>query len=278
MRLFATLAGLEVGDGFPVRLVGAINVSPESFYKDSVAATEETLCRRAAQMVAEGADFLDIGAMSTAPYLDTAITEEDEIARLTRAIRALRGAVSIPISVDTTRARAARAALEAGARIVNDVSGLRGDPEMAAVAKDAEGLILMAREACPDAADPLSTVTALLDQSLRTARRAHIPDAQIVLDPGIGFFRNSAVSWERWDCAVLQGLEALRELGRPILVGLSRKSFIGRILDRPDPRDRLAGSLAATAVSVLHGAHLVRTHDVGPTRDAVRMVEALRST
>jgi len=277
MKAYANLAGLEVGDGHPVRLAGAINVSPESFHQGSVATGEDSLRAKAEQMAAEGADMLDIGAMSTAPYLRTEITEAEEAQRLTWAIGIVRKAVAVPISADTKRGRVALAALEAGADVLNDVSGLRHDPGMAdVVARRAQGVILMASETDPKARDPIETVRGLLEESLRIVWKAGVPDHRVVLDPGIGFFRQTAIPWHALDCEVLQRLAELRALGRPMLVGFSRKSFIGKILGQADPRDRLAGSLAATAIAVVNGAHLVRTHDVGATREAVRMAEALR--
>jgi dihydropteroate synthase len=277
MSAYANLGGLEVGDGHPVRLAGAINVSPESFYQGSVATGKDSLRAKAEQMAAEGADLLDIGAMSTAPYLKTEIMEAEEIQRLTWAIGIVRKAVAVPVSADTKRGRVALAALDAGADIVNDVSGLRHDPGMAEIiARRAQGVILMASETDPNARDPIETVRGLLEESLRIVWKAGVPDHRVVLDPGIGFFRQAAIPWHAWDCEVLQRLAELQALGRPLLVGVSRKSFIGKILGQTDPRDRLAGSLAATAIAVVNGAHLIRTHDVGPTREAVRMAEALR--
>jgi dihydropteroate synthase len=277
MSAYAKLAGLEVGDGFPVRLMGAINVSPESFFKGSVAAGEDSLLAKVEQMTVEGADLLDIGAMSTAPYLRTEITEEEEIRRLTWAIGLIRKAASIPLSADTKRAKVALAALEAGAEIVNDISGLRHDPAMAeTVAWRAQGAILMACETHPNAEGPIGTVRRLLEESLELIRRAGGRADRVVVDPGIGFFRRAAIPWHAWDCEVLRQLAELRTLDRPLLVGLSRKSFVGEILGQRDPGERLVGSLAATAIAVVNGAHLIRTHDVGPTREAVRMAEALR--
>jgi dihydropteroate synthase len=277
MSVYANLGGLEVGDGHPVRLAGAINVSPESFYQGSVATGEDSLRAKAEQMAAEGADLLDIGAMSTAPYLKTEIMEAEEIQRLTWAIGIVRKAVAVPVSADTKRGRVALAALDAGADIINDVSGLRYDPGMAEIiARRAQGVILMASETDPNARDPIETVRGLLEESLRIVWKPGVPDHRVVLDPGIGFFRQAAIPWHAWDCEVLQRLAELRALGRPLLVGVSRKSFIGKIVGQADPRDRLAGSLAATAIAVVNGAHLIRTHDVGPTREAVRMAEALR--
>jgi len=277
MAAHANLAGVEAGEGLPVRLVGAINVSPESFYTGSVAQSETSLARLAEQMAAEGADLLDIGAMSTAPYLTTEISPDEEARRLASAVAAVRKTVSLPVSADTKRSGPARAALDAGAQVINDVSGLRHDPHMASlIAARASGAILMASETAPGAQGPVCTVRDLLAQSLGAARAAGVPEGHIVLDPGIGFFRQAGIPWHVWDCEILRRLSELRTLGCPILVGLSRKSFIGHLLGRQDPADRLPGSLAATAVAVLNGAHLIRTHDVGATRDAIRMAEALR--
>jgi len=274
---YANLAGVEVGDGFPVRLVGVINVSPESFYQGSVAATEDSVKQQAGRMAAEGADLLDIGAMSTAPYLPTEIPEAEEIQRVTWAIGIVRGVASLPLSVDTTRSRVALAALDAGADVINDVSGLRRDPGMGEiVAKRARGVILMASETAPEARDPIETVRGFLEESLQIVWRVGVPEHRIVVDPGIGFFRKAALPWYDWDCEVLRRLGELQTLDRPLLVGVSRKSFIGQLLGQADPAERLAGSLAATAVAVVNGAHMIRTHDVGPSREVVRVAEALR--
>ena len=277
MTAYANLAGVEVGDGFPVRLVGAINVSPESFYPGSVAATEDSVKQQAERMAAEGADLLDIGAMSTAPYLPTEIPEAEEIQRVTWAIGIVRGVASLPLSVDTTRSRVALAALDAGADVINDVSGLRRDPGMGEiVAKRARGAILMASEIAPEARDPIGTVRGLLEETLQIVWRVGVPEHRIVVDPGIGFFRKAALPWYEWDCEVLRRLGELKTLDRPLLVGVSRKSFIGQLLGQADPAERLGGSLAATAVAVVNGAHMIRTHDVGPSREVVRVAEALR--
>jgi dihydropteroate synthase len=276
-QLYANLAGVEVGDGFPVRVVGAINVSPESFYSGSVRRDRAALQQLAMQMVDEGADILDIGAMSTAPYLKGAISEQEEGERMVAAVRTLREVVAVPISADTQRSRVAAAALDAGASIINDVSGLSRDPAMAALARRAAGLILMAWEQGPSTAEPVVMITRLLRACLTRAQAAGVPAQHIVLDPGIGFFRQAAVPWHDLDCIVLAQLSQLRRLGRPILVGVSRKSFIGKITGRSTPAERLHGSVGAAAVAVYNGAALVRTHDVAATVDAVRMATAIRA-
>jgi dihydropteroate synthase len=294
VSLYANLAGVEAGDGFPVRVVGAINVSAESFYGGSVVAGRRALERRALRMIEEGADILDVGAMSTAPYLKGAISAEEEGRRMVAAVRVLRDVAAVPLSADTQRASVAAAALEAGARIINDVSGLSHDPAMADVARAAEGVILMAWEGSVPPARrrggggaagragnatpaPLALIAGLLRQCLRRARRGRIATDRIVLDPGLGFFRHAGLPWYAIDCLVLKNLGRLRRLGRPLLVGASRKSFIGKYTGRSDPADRLSGSLAAAAIAAYNGAALVRTHDVAATADAVRLAAAVRA-
>jgi dihydropteroate synthase len=276
MKLSANLAGLEVGDGVPVRIMGAINVSPESFHRGSVAVGRRRLEKMALRMVAEGADVLDVGAMSTAPYVRGAIGAAEEERRIRSAIEVLRQVVPVPLSVDTQRSGVAGAALERGASIINDVSGLGHDPRMGEVARLAGGVILMASERGPSRQAPMVMICDLLRACLQRARRARVRRAGIVLDPGIGFFRRAVVPWEILDCTVLRELRTLRRLGKPLLVGVSRKSFIGKITARPNAADRLFGSLAATAIAVYNGAAIIRTHDVAPTVETVRMVEAIR--
>jgi dihydropteroate synthase len=276
-QLYANLAGVEVGDGFPVRVVGAINVSPESFYSGSVRRDRAALRQLALQMVDEGADILDIGAMSTAPYLKGAISEQEEEERMVAAVRTVRDAVAVPISADTQRSRVAAAALDAGASIINDVSGLSRDPAMAKLAGRAAGVILMACEQGPSTAEPVTMIVRLLRTCLTRALAAGVPPQRVVLDPGIGFFRQAVVPWHDLDCIVLAQLSRLRGLGRPILVGVSRKSFIGKITNRSTPAERLHGSVGAAAVAVYNGAALIRTHDVAATVDAVRMAAAIRA-
>jgi dihydropteroate synthase len=311
------LTGLALGDGFPVVVMGALNVSPESFHAGSVHATAEDLVAAALAMTEAGAALIDVGARSTAPYLDTQIDEAAETDRLAAAVELLARKIPVPISADTARPGPARAALECGATVLNDVSGLR-DPRVAALVREHHaGLILTATPArvggeggepssttlavsrradsshpgseTPPAAtglgelpaltastDPIATIRDLLGAALGRARVAGIPEERIVLDPGIGFFRHEAVPWEEWDARVLAGLGELAALGRPLCVGVSRKSFVGAITGRPTTAERLAGSLAATAVAVWNGAALVRTHDAAETLDAVRVAERLR--
>lgn len=259
--------------------MGALNVSPESFYKGSVHRRDDELLRAAQAMVEAGARLIDVGARSTAPYLPAEIAEDEERDRLARAVSLLVAKLPVPVSADTARPGPARAALEAGARILNDVTGL-ADPRVARLAAEHEAsVILMASPGaagCAASAEPIATVRLALAAALRRAEGAGIPHERVALDPGIGFFRDEAIPWDAWDAGVLARLGELRDLGRPLGVGISRKSFVGAITGRPRPAERLPGSLAATAVAVWQGAALVRTHDVAETVDAVRVAERLR--
>lgn len=279
MSLSADLAGVRVGDAYPVRVVGVINVSPESFYKGSVRTSHEEIVNTALSMTKEGADIIDIGAMSTAPYLKTEISKEEETKRLVSAIKAVKQAVKIPVSADTTRSQPAEAAIKAGADIINDVSGLRNDTRMAKIAAEYDvPLILVAREKREGKGTPIEQVISALKQSLNLAQKAGISPEKVVIDPGIGFFRHTEVPWYIWDCNIIGNLERLRVLKRPIHIGVSRKSFIGKILNQDSPEQRLYGSLSATAIAVYKGAHMIRTHDVTPTIEVIRLAEQIRKS
>ncbi len=276
---FADLGGVEVGGESPVRVVGVINVSPESFYKGSVRTSPEEVVKEALNQVLHGADIIDVGAKSTAPYLETEIPVEEEVRRAVTAVKALSDAgIKAPISIDTTRSEVAEAALKAGASIVNDVSGLKNDGRMAAVVKDyGASLIIAARPlGSVERADPLAAVKEALRESLNICVKAEIDLKRVVIDPAIGFIRPATPPWYVWDSEVLARLQELTELERPILVGVSRKSFLREITGRVKPEERLPASLAATAIAVFNGADAVRTHDVKETMDAVRVAEFLR--
>lgn len=285
MKRTATLGRLRAGSGYPVRVMSAINVSPESFYKGSVVRSEEELVARVARDVDGGAEMVDLGAMSTAPYLESEVTEEVELERVRWALRAISGVKAV-ISVDTVRSSVAKAAIENGATVINDVSGLKNDPGMATVLRDyGVSLVAMARSYGRQGGGPIIRVRHALRDTLRIAEDAGIDRNRVVLDPGIGFFRRegggrayspqSLMPWYEWDAKVLGGLRKLEVLGRPLCVGLSRKSFLGEILDIKDPEERLTGSVAATALAVANGADLIRTHDVVETVQAVRVAEAV---
>ncbi len=257
-------------------VVGILNVTPDSFYDGGKYLDREAAVAHAVAMAESGADLLDIGAESSRPG-SLPITEAEELRRLIPVVQAVCDAVSIPVSVDTTKASVARRALEAGATIVNDISGLRFDRDMAAVvAESGAGLVLMHMQGTPRTmqhnpvyADVVQDVKAFFAERIEVAVKSGIATKQIILDPGIGF--GKLLDHNLTLLARLRELSAFR---RPLMVGVSRKSFIGQVLDRPVD-GRLFGTAAAVAVAVAHGADLVRVHDVAEMKDVVRMVKAI---
>ncbi len=267
-----TIAGLKVGDAQPVRVMGVINLSRESFYKGSVVSLDSVL-DAALKMVEEGADLIDVGARSTW-QLAAKISKEKERMRLIPAIKTLAD-VTVPISVDTMYADIAGEALDAGAQIINDVSGFTRDSRMVEVAKECEcPVILMASNDVPG--DPVG-MDAIMDSLARIVIQAEgrgIAPDNIIIDPGIG--RWTPQKLPMYDYETIDNIQRLRIFGKPILAAISRKSFIGETLNKP-AGERLYGSLAATAIAVRNGAHIIRTHDVAPTVDAVRVAQNARA-
>jgi dihydropteroate synthase len=277
MKRLARLGKLHVGENQPVRIMGVINVSPESFYKGSVRTSIDDIIETAISMVRNGADIIDVGGMSTAPYLSTWIDEDEEKRRVVEAIKAIKDNIKITVSVDTQRSRVAEKAIEVGADVINDVSGLKYDPEMVHIVKEYDvSLILVAHERQPRPCTPIQRVINALKESLDLTRKFDIDENKIVVDPGIGFFRYPEIPWYEWDLNVIANINQLTELKKPICIGISRKSFIGKILSIERPEDRLIGSIAATSIVVLKGVNVVRTHDVPETTQAVRLSEAIR--
>lgn len=268
-----TIAGLKVGDHQPVRVMGVINLSKESFYKNSVVPSEYV--REAAmRMVDEGADLIDIGARSTWP-LAARISKDDERSRLIPAVRALAD-IPVPVSVDTMFSDIAEEALDAGAKIINDVSGFTADKKMINVSvKYSCPVILMASNNVPG--DPIgmnATIEALRNIITR-AENSGISPESIIIDPAVGKWTPEKLPI--YDYETIDNIARLRIFKKPILTAISRKSFIGDTLNKP-AHERLYGSLAATAIAVRNGAHIIRTHDVAPTLDAVRVAEAARAS
>lgn len=272
MFLRADLSGVKVGLGEPVKVMGAINLSPESFYKGSVVSSVEEALVVAERMVEEGASIIDVGGMSTAPYLETYVSAEEEVRRVVPVIKKLKD-LGVPISIDTHRYEVALAAVDAGATIVNDVSCL-ADARIADLVASMDLSLILGARGRPESSDPVREVRRFLKEGLRKASR--VKEERIVVDPLIGFFRDASLPWYVWDSLVLRRLRGLLILGRPICVGVSRKSFIGEITGERDPANRLAGSIAATAIAVYNGASLIRTHDVKETVQAVKVAEFMR--
>jgi len=266
------LGRLKVGDLHPVRLMGIINLSAESFYKGSVS-TPESAASFAMRMAEEGAEVIDVGAVSTAPG-SPFISEDVERARLFPALENILEDVDLEVSVDTQRASIADLALSRGASCINDVSCLR-EPRMAeVVAEHDASLLIMASKDRPGDLLELKDIIPRLAAAVSTAVNKGVDPRKILVDPGIG--RWVPEKTYEYDLAILDRMRSLRSLGKPVVAAVSRKSFIGAVLDLRDPAERLAGSIAATAIAVYNGAHVVRTHDVAACRDAVRIAQAAR--
>ena len=278
------LGTIPVGDSNPVRFMGILNTSRESFYKKSISISKQRISDAVYRMEAEGADFIDVGGMSTAPYLATMISEKTEINRIMKAIKIIQQISNLPISVDTCRAGVAKEALELGVDIINDVTGLKHDPRMPkTIEKYCPSLVLCAYSKKIMTGNQLHNVKQLLNESLEIAKSVDIPKTKIVLDPAIGFFRKKGMGdfftkinsdWFKRDLLILKNLKSIKS-GRPILVSVSNKSFIGKILKKEKPSDRLFGSLAAEVISVLNGANIIRTHNVGKSKEANAIAQKL---
>ena len=266
-----TIGRINVGDLQPVRIMAVINLSKESFYKGSVATADQALSK-AISLAEEGADLIDLGAVSTAPGSQR-MEEASERARLLPALQQVLDH-GLEVSVDTQRASIADRALSMGATCINDVSGLL-DPSMAKTVADHDAsAVIMASRCVPGDLLTMDDVLDVLAERVSSAVEAGLDRDKIVVDPGIGKWIPEKKP--EHDLAILDGFRRLRSLGRPIMAALSRKSFIGARLNQPDPSKRLCGSLAATAVAVYNGAHIVRTHDVSMSLDTIRMAEAIR--
>ena len=268
----SNLARLLPDLGRRTLVMGILNVTPDSFSDGGLFQGEAEARAQAHRLVAEGAAILDIGGESTRPG-HTPVPAEQEQARVVPVIRALAPGLSVPISIDTYKASTARVALEAGARIVNDVWGLQREPEIArvAAAHGAPVIVMHNRETIDPGLDIVADMLRFFERSLTIAREAGIAEADIVLDPGIGFGK----SWDQ-HLEALRRLPEIRALGFPLLVGVSRKSLLGRLHDRETrPADRLHGSLAAHALAATLGGDIVRVHDVAAHVDAVRVVDAV---
>ncbi len=260
-----------------VLIMGVLNVTPDSFSDGGRYPGVDAAVARAEAMEADGADLLDIGGESSRPGA-WPVSLEEELARVIPVVSALAGRIRIPISVDTTKADVARRALDAGASVINDISALRGDPGMAdVVARSRAGLILMHRQGTPATMQDqpaygavVEEVGAFLQTRLDAAVAAGIERERIAVDPGIGFGKTGEHS-----LALMGGLAALLTLGCPIVIGPSRKSFVGAVLQRP-VYEREWGTAAAVAAGVLQGAHVVRVHAVAQMRDVARVAQAIR--
>ncbi len=264
------IGGREFVWGSRTYVMGILNVTPDSFSGDGIAYDVDAALRLASQMREDGADIIDVGGESTRPGF-AEVSAEEELRRVIPVIERLSREIDIPISIDTYKAQVAKAALEAGARMINDVHGFRREPEIARVAAEAGvPTIAMYNQRGREFHDTIGDITAGLLESLRIAREQGLPAENVIVDPGFNF------GWtEEQALEMLRRLGELRVLGRPILVGPSRKSTIGTVLGGLPVEERLEGTAAAVAIAIANGADIVRVHDVKEMARVARIADAV---
>lgn len=267
----ATIGGHHFEWGRHVYVMGIVNVTPDSFSGDGLAGRPEAAIAQGLEMVRQGAHLLDVGGESTRPGHET-ISPEQELERVLAVVSELAASAGVPVSIDTTKPKVAAAALEAGAALVNDIWGLQRAPELAGLAaRHGASVVVMHNQDGVEYPDGLiEQISRRLADSARVATDAGIPPERVIVDPGIGFGKTAEQNVE-----VLRRLDRLQELGLPILVGTSRKSFLGKVFGLP-LEERLPGTVASVAAAVLRGADIVRVHDVGEVAPVVRVLEGLR--
>lgn len=280
--LFSDLPAFRIGDRSPVKIMGVINLSPESFYAESFI-PKDKLLKQIQNFINEGATFIDLGARSTAPWSDT-ISIETELERIEYALSMLPGMIpdNVIVSIDTQYSKVARSALQFGKinnihMVLNDISCFQTDPELINVVTEFNcPVILMATFSKPgDAKTPSDIILAFQKVLLKLDQKGY-DISKVIIDPGIGKWIKEKTY--EFDLAMLDRLKEFRRFKLPILVGLSRKSFIGTVLNEKEPLKRDIGSISATAIAVYNGAHIIRTHDVDrKMRQTITMAEAIRS-
>ncbi|MGY5854354.1 MAG: dihydropteroate synthase [Candidatus Thorarchaeota archaeon] len=264
---------LEIGNRHPVRVMGVVNLSSESFYKGSTVLDEDALLSRIQKLVKDGADIIDVGGASSAPkniYSTADVSIEEELARIKQYMVTIVDSSDLPVSIDTMSSAVAEVALDLGAALVNDISGLQKDEKMARLVVDRDvPVVLMAN--CGKPCESVDSAYQSLKRSLEIAKSAGLNCEKIIVDPGIGFGKPAEI-----DLELIRDIRRFGLLSHPVLVGVSRKAFIGNILNQPNPDDRLSGTIAATTIAVSNGVDIVRTHDVEEAKIASTMGRALQ--
>ena len=252
--------------------MGICNLSPDSFSGDGLGSDIEAVVAQARRFVAEGADIIDIGGESTRPGMQPKSVDDvdDELQLVIPAIERLASELSVPLSIDTYKSAVASRAVKAGAAMINDIWGLKRDPKLAEVAAEASvPIILMSNQRDAPCYDIMAEVISDLERSISLAMKAGVANENIIIDPGIGFGKSLEQNLE-----IVRRLAELKSLGKPILLGTSRKSMIGMVLDLP-PDQRLEGTAATVAIGIANGADMVRVHDVKPMARVCRMSDAI---
>ncbi|VUT25927.1 MAG: dihydropteroate synthase [Candidatus Methanolliviera sp. GoM_oil] len=271
----------KISFGGRTLIMGILNVTPNSFYEGGRFLDAEEALEHGLKLVEEGADIIDIGGESTHPGALPVFAEEEE-RRILPVIRGLKNEIDVPISVDTYKAEVAEAAIKAGASMINDISALRFDEKMVRVAVEYDVAVSLMHmkgnprdmQFNPYYEDVMGEIISFLGERIRFALDNGISEDKIVIDPGIGFGKRTGRGIED-NCIILRRLKELKSFKKPILVGTSRKTFIGNICNKPLPEERLDGSLATVAIAVANGADIVRAHDVKETKSVVAMVDKI---
>jgi dihydropteroate synthase len=265
-----TIGGCVFKWGTRTFIMGILNVTPDSFSGDGVGGDIEAAVEQAKRMVAEGADIIDVGGESTRPGAPE-ISAADEISRVVPVIERLKAEINVPISIDTYKAAVAEAAVKAGASLLNDVWGLKRDPGLAEVAAERRlPIVLTASQRGMPAPEIIPAIIDRLRWAIERAGEAGVPPQNIIVDPGFGFGKTVEQNLE-----LLRRLGDLKFLGKPILLGTSRKSTIGKVLGDLPPADRLFGTVATTAIGILNGADIIRVHDIRENSQAARVADAI---
>lgn len=275
------LGNLKIGDDYPARIIGVVNLSEASFFSSSVASSQRELQVLLEKMIKDGANGIDIGAQSTRPIQiyggEGRLNEDQELKIIKKAVESSLDVLSsyneISLSVDTTRKSVAEYSLKEGVRVINDISGFKKEKEIAkCIAEFDASVVLMAAKSEPGDVYEINDILKELQKSLSIGEEAGIAKQNMSVDPGIG-------SWEardfKHDYSIIKNLKEFRKLESPIYVGISRKTSIGKALGNAPPEDRLFGSLGATIIAIVNGAHVIRTHDVRPTFEAVKVAETI---
>jgi dihydropteroate synthase len=266
-----TIGGREFRWGERTYVMGIVNVTPDSFSGDALGDDVDAGVRQAVQMREDGADIIDVGGESTRPGF-AEVTADEEMRRVLPVIERLARELDVPISIDTYKAEVAKAALEAGATLVNDVHGFLREPEIARVAADAgvPAIAMYNHRRISEFVDTIGNVVQWLTESLRVAREAGLSEEQVIVDPGFNFGWTDEQALE-----MLRRLGELRVLGRPILIGTSRKSTIGNVLGGLPIDDRVEGTAATMAIAIANGADIIRVHDVKQMARVARIADAV---
>lgn len=284
-----SIGNILIERGVEAKLMGIVNTSPESFYEKSIKVNESEIQDTVIQMQEFGVDIIDVGGMSTAPYLENLIPVELELERLQLAVSAIRQISDIPISIDTMRSKVIEGLIKYEIDVVNDITGLKFDKKMAnLVSKNELPIILGAYNSnhafCPSISGDICETTDLLFESVKIALESHIAYEKLLVDPSIGFFRGfgnnpffskiNEMNWDLRDLDVVSNIKRIHSLSIPICISISRKSFIGSLFNL-EVNDRLIPSIVAEIYCLVNGVSLIRTHNVKETRMAISMMELL---